>query len=807
MDSSQARRKVLFWTVGIPAVAAIYFVAAKLGLSMALLAEQVSLVWPATGFALAAVLLFGYRVWPGIALGALMANATANEPFATACGIAVGNTLEAVGGAWLLRRAGFDCALGRLSDVVKLLVLAAGISTTISATIGVVSLSLGGVHPWDAFGSLWWTWWIGDAMGNLVVAPLLLTWAADRSALPHRWREAIILTAGLSATCLIVFTERWTVQLPGYPLAFAVFPFAIWAALRFGQRGTAAVILIAAGLAILGAVGGVRLLEGATAHERLLVLQLFLGVIAVTALLLGAAATERKLAWEALQHQTEWLDVILTSVGDAVMVTDANARVTFLNPAAQKLTGWGVDAYGKQAADVFLLIEAASEKPAAVFSDIFHRRGEISARTYQAVLASEDRGGIPIEITSAPILDGGPKGIDGVVVVFRDITERQRDEQRKDEFLATLAHELRNPLAPISNALQLLRLTDDLTPAVTHMREIMERQVNHLVRLVDDLLEISRITRGKIELRKERVDLIAVVGNAVETSRPVIEAAGHQLAIALASAPMMLEADAVRLAQVIANLLNNAAKYTQRGGQIWLTTRREGNEVVIVVRDTGLGISAEMLPRVFEMFAQVDSTRKRAQGGLGIGLTLAKSLVQMHGGRIEAHSEGLGRGSEFVVHLPLISSPASVVPPATLPTTNPRSLPSWKILVVDDAEAALYTLAELLSTMGQRVRTALDAAAAIEQVRTERPDVVISDIAMPNVDGYELAQRLRQEPGLEKVVLVALTGYGQDSDKRHAIEAGFDYHLVKPATMETLVNLLRSLPAPQQPLTVTPPFP
>jgi PAS domain S-box-containing protein len=806
MDFLQTRRRVLFWTVGIPAVATIYFAAAKLGLSMALLAEQVSLVWPATGFSLAAVLMLGYRVWPGIAIGALAANATANEPFVTACGIALGNTLEAVGGAWLLRKAGFDCSLGRLSDVVKLLVLAAGISTTISATIGVVSLTLGGVHRWDAFGSLWWTWWVGDAMGNLVVAPALLTWAEDRKISLRRWLEALILTAGLSATCLIVFTERWTVDLPGYPLAFAVFPFAVWAALRFGRRGTAGVILLAAGLAILVASGGVRQMEEATAHERLLVLQLFLGVIAVTALLLGAAVTERKQASEELQQQREWLDVILASVGDAVMVSDVKGNVTFLNPAAQRLTGRGIEAYGDPAADVFRLIDSGTEQPVEP-ADTANRDPDLAARTYKAILAGKDRSEIPIEITSAPILDRIPQRMEGVVVVFRDITERQREEQRRDEFLATLAHELRNPLAPISNALALLRLTDDLTPAIKHMREIMERQVNHLVRLVDDLLEISRITRGKIELRKEPIDLITVVGNAVETSRPVIEAAGHQLAVTLAAAPMMLEADGVRLAQVIANLLNNAAKYTERGGQIWLTTHRDGDEAVISVRDTGLGISAEMLPRVFEMFSQVDSTRTRAQGGLGIGLTLAKSLVQMHGGRIEAHSDGLGRGSEFVVHLPLIASSPPPIARAISPTTSARSLPAWKVLIVDDVEAALYTLAELLANMGQRVRTAQDAASAIEQARRERPDLVISDIAMPNVDGYELAQLLRKEPGLEGVMLVALTGYGQDSDKHRAVQAGFDYHLVKPVTLETLEHLLRWLPMPQQPLNVIPPSP
>jgi signal transduction histidine kinase/ActR/RegA family two-component response regulator len=368
-------------------------------------------------------------------------------------------------------------------------------------------------------------------------------------------------------------------------------------------------------------------------------------------------------------------------------------------------------------------------------------------------------------------------------------------DRRKDEFLATLAHELRNPLAPISGSLQILRLTDDLSPAVEHVRSIMEEQVNHLVRLVDDLLEVSRITRGKIELRKKSVDLVAVIASAVEISRPLIEAAGHQLAITLSPEPMALEADAVRLSQVIANLLNNAAKYTDKGGQIWLSAQRQGGEAVVSVRDTGCGISADMLPRIFDMFAQVDRTLERAQGGLGIGLSLAKNLVEMHGGRIEAHSAGPGRGSEFIVWLPLVHHGPRSTLAASAPENGKRHLPARRILVVDDTRSAAYVLGKLLEKLGQQVCTAHDAISALEHARIERPDMVISDIAMPDMNGYELARLLRQEAGMTAVVLVALTGYGQSSDKQRAKEAGFDYHLVKPVSLESLEEMLASLPA------------
>ncbi len=361
-----------------------------------------------------------------------------------------------------------------------------------------------------------------------------------------------------------------------------------------------------------------------------------------------------------------------------------------------------------------------------------------------------------------------------------------------------MAHELRNPLAPISNSLHILRLAEDLGPGVQRVREIMEHQLQHLVRLVDDLLEVARITNGKVELRKETVELAAIVAGAVETSRPLLDAAGHQLATTLPADPILLEADPVRLTQVIANLLNNAAKYTGEGGQIWLTVRRDAEGVLVSVRDNGMGIPAKMLPHVFDMFAQSDRTLTRAQGGLGIGLTLVKTFVRLHGGRIEAHSGGEGRGSEFVIHLPVLAAAPQVKdirPPQ--PSQN-AFLPRRRVLVVDDTRASSYILGKLLETMGQHVRTANDAATALEQVRVERPDLVISDIGMPSMDGYQLARCLRQEPGMEDAVLVALTGYGQENDKRRAREAGFDHHLVKPVSMEALQALLATLPRVRQ---------
>ena len=376
--------------------------------------------------------------------------------------------------------------------------------------------------------------------------------------------------------------------------------------------------------------------------------------------------------------------------------------------------------------------------------------------------------------------------------LYRQLWEADR---RKDEFLATLAHELRNPLAPISNSLHLLRLTGELSPGAERVRQIMERQVGYMVRLVDDLLEVSRVTRGTIELRKEAVDLAASIHNAVEMNRPVIEAAGHQLAISIPPDPMTLEADPVRLTQVISNLLNNAAKYTKPNGQIRLSVRPEGEEVVVSVCDNGVGIAAEHLPRIFEMFSQVTPSLDRIQGGLGIGLSLVRALVELHGGHVEARSQGLGQGSEFIVRLPLAPPRLRTERPINLPAAGATALPVRRVVVVDDTRAAVYTLARLLETMGQQVRTADDAATALELIRKERPDLVISDLAMPNMNGYELAQHVREDPALSGLVLVALTGYGQESNRRRAKEAGFDYYLVKPVSLEALETMLATLSA------------
>jgi signal transduction histidine kinase/ActR/RegA family two-component response regulator len=372
---------------------------------------------------------------------------------------------------------------------------------------------------------------------------------------------------------------------------------------------------------------------------------------------------------------------------------------------------------------------------------------------------------------------------------------RQADKQ-KDEFLATLSHELRNPLAPIRNALHILRLAGADEQTRTRVIDTMERQTTNVIRLVDDLMELSRINEGRIELRKERVKLQAVLRSALETSAPLVEAAGHELVVHEPDEPILLHADPVRLIQVIANLLNNAAKYSERGGKVVLTTRREDSQAVISVRDSGIGIPAEMLGRIFEMFVQVDTSLERTRQGLGIGLTLVKRLVELHGGEVQARSEGRGKGSEFIVRLPAFADQrlgrADATPPPA-PAGNERrrsDLARFRILVADDHHDSAESLATLLRLLGHEVRVVYDGPAALETARTFKPQVGLLDIAMPGMDGVEVAQRLRRQPGLEHILLVALTGYGRDEDRQRSSDAGFNAHLVKPVDVAALNALL-----------------
>ncbi len=392
-------------------------------------------------------------------------------------------------------------------------------------------------------------------------------------------------------------------------------------------------------------------------------------------------------------------------------------------------------------------------------------------------------------------LAGGCAVWDGIAV---DITERvkmvetlRQADRRKDEFIALLAHELRNPLAPLRNGLQVMRLAEGDAKAVAQSRDMMERQLGHMVRLVDDLLDISRISQNKMELRRSRVLLADVVNSAVETARPSIEAAGHEFIVSLPPEPIHLDADLTRLAQVFSNLLTNSAKYTEPGGRIWLTAERQGGEVVVSVRDTGIGIPSESLPRIFDMFSQVDRSIERSTGGLGIGLALVKGLVEMHDGTVAAVSEG--KGSTFTVRLPALGSRTETM--TAVPSDNGQTAtgPKRRILVVDDNRDAATSMALMLRLMGNDVRTAHDGIEAVEAAEQFRPQVILMDVGMPRLNGLDATRRIREQPWGKNAIIIALTGWGQDGDRAQSKEAGCNGHLVKPVNPPDLEKLVTEL--------------
>jgi len=377
--------------------------------------------------------------------------------------------------------------------------------------------------------------------------------------------------------------------------------------------------------------------------------------------------------------------------------------------------------------------------------------------------------------------------------IRRQLAELRTADQRKDEFLATLGHELRNPLSPMLTSLELLKRTAPPNLDTVHLVAVMQRQAGHLARLVDDLLEVSRITRGLIAVKHDLVNLGDVIAEAVETSRPIVEASEHRLAVHVPSEPLTVRGDAVRLMQVFANLLNNAAKYTDPGGSLSLTVRRRGEAAVVSVRDNGIGIDRKHLSSVFDMFTQVSRSDRRTQGGLGIGLTLVRSLVELHGGSVRASSEGRGRGSTFEVILPLAAERVT----AQCADAVPETLPARRVLVVDDNHDAAETLQTLLQSLGVTVAAAENGQEALRVFESFEPDAVLLDIGMPGMDGYEVARRIRATPSGNGVQLIALTGWGQQEDVRRCFEAGFNHHLVKPLDLSKLWGLIARPPAGQ----------
>lgn len=419
-------------------------------------------------------------------------------------------------------------------------------------------------------------------------------------------------------------------------------------------------------------------------------------------------------------------------------------------------------------------------------------RGERVFPGVEMLYADPKRGDVWMRVSTSPLYSDTGKVV-GACAVIQDISKVKQAEhslrdidRRKNQFLATLAHELRNPLAPIRNGLHLLHTDCGLSDSSVDVVDMMESQINHMVRLVDDLLEVSRISRGNIEMRKQSTDLSLVLHNAIDISKPLINSAGHHLEINFPDKQLTVNADPVRLAQVFSNLLNNAAKYTDEGGKISVTVIDDLDKATISILDNGIGMSEEFIPTVFDVFTQADGSSKRAQGGLGIGLTLAHKLIEMHSGSVSVHSEGPGKGSEFIITLPLVTSSTVAASPSPVQLCE---IPH-KILIVDDNHEAGDTLGLILEMKGSEIRIAHDGNEALNEAIAFAPDVILLDIGLPDINGYEVAQRIRTLPQLKDVVIIAVTGWGQQDDRRKSKESGFNYHLVKPVEIDALEKLL-----------------
>ncbi len=493
------------------------------------------------------------------------------------------------------------------------------------------------------------------------------------------------------------------------------------------------------------------------------------------------------------------LAAIVDSSNDAVVGKNLDGVIQSWNAAAQRLFGYTAEqAVGRHIS--FIIPADRADEEDRILARL--RAGE-RIDHYDTVRVRSDGQPVHVSLTISPIKDDAGRVV-GASKIARDISDRKRAEEqvyglltrlkeadrRKDEFLATLAHELRNPLAPLCAMMQVLKQGNADT--LRQARDTMERQLGQMVRLVDDLLDVSRIGSGKLALHKERTELAPVLRQAVEVCRPLAEGASQHLVVDLPPRAIYLHADPARLAQVFSNLLNNACKYTDAGGSIRLSAERQGGEVVVAVKDSGIGIPADKLAGVFEMFAQVHSASERSRGGLGIGLTVVKRLVELHGGSVSVTSEGPGRGSEFRVRLPILAEEPQGRQ-VHRPAEEARAATARRILVVDDNADSAASLALLLKMSGNETATAHDGLAAVAAVEAFRPHVALLDISLPKLDGHEAARRIRQHPWGKDVVLVALTGWGQDDDRRRSKEAGFDEHMVKPVDYDVLMRLLASV--------------
>ncbi|MEO8565125.1 MAG: MASE1 domain-containing protein, partial [Betaproteobacteria bacterium] len=757
-------RRPFSYVAQVGVFTALYFVVAKLSLLLAIPPGYATAVWPPSGLAVAAILLAGNRLWPGVWLGAALANLAVHDSGMAALLIGTGNALEALVAAALIRRfIGVPQRFESGEDVFKFVAVAAA-AAMVAATLGVSAIALTGPTGLTEFATNWGTWWQGDLTGIIVFAPLILFWTArpSRALSTLKKIEATLFALVLAAAGYIVFGSGLTALGFSPALLLLTFPLIIWAALRFEQLEVAAAITALCAIAVVYTIVGRGPFVSSSVNASLLLLLAFISIVAITGLVLSAVVGQRRRAMEALHQAHDELELrvslrtqeleqanqslrqdivarikledelrrseekfrlLVGGIRDyAVFMLDTEGRIASWNAGAENIKGYKAEEIIGEHFSRFYPQEAIDANFPQMELEVAARVGRFEDEGWRL---RKDGTSFWANVIITALFDSSGR-LRGYAKVTRDMTERRRvvaleqSERKMNEFLAMLGHELRNPLAPIRNALDLMSVPSNGDSTHEWARSVIDRQLTQLTRLVDDLLDIGRISSGKIALHQEPIHVNAAVQRAIEASRPLADASRHTLDVRFSAETLSVDGDLTRLSQAVLNLLTNAIKYTPPGGKIEVDVRREGALAVVRVKDSGIGMSPELMPRVFDLFVQGERSLDRSEGGLGIGLTLVKRLVSLHGGTVSVHSDGPGRGSEFAISLPALAQSAAPSEPQPALPAAPAHPPS-RVLIVDDNRDSADTLAALLEAWGHEVRALYDGPSAIAAAAEYRP--------------------------------------------------------------------------------------